>query len=181
MSCSSRPRHATGATSTSCEGRRSAARPGGGGRGALGGVWGAPVGLGPAPAVPPPLHVVLVSLDTLRARSVGAYGSERPTTPALDALAAEGVLFENAFSIAAFTLPGHMSMLTGLWFRTHRAITFFTPLSLEHRTLPERLASAGWATAASTSNGWIAPALGFRRGFDVYHERAHGMAKEGQP
>jgi arylsulfatase A-like enzyme len=62
-----------------------------------------------------------------------------PTTPTLDALAADGVLFENAFSTAAFTLPGHMSMFTGLWLRTHGSLTPLMRSPLEHRTLPELL------------------------------------------
>jgi arylsulfatase A-like enzyme len=138
--------------------------------GALG-VFGEPIVTTPRRGPGPPVHVVLISLDTLRARSVGAYGAERPTTPALDALAADGALFENAFSTAAFTLPGHMSMFTGLWFRTHRAFGFFSVLPLEHRTIPELLQGAGYATLAATSGSWIIPGLGFRRSFDVYYER----------
>ena len=119
-----------------------------------------------------PVNVVLVSMDTLRARSVGVYGSERPTTPTIDAFAREGVLFTNAFSTAAFTLPGHMSLFTGLWFRTHRVFRPSNVLPVERRTLPEMLQSAGYATAAFTSGGWVVPACGFRRGFDTYHEQA---------
>ena len=133
-------------------------------------LFGEPVVLAPRRRPAAPFNVVLVSMDALRARSVGVYGCVRPTTPTLDALAADGVLFENAFSTAAFTLPGHLSMLTGLWFRTHGAMAITSVLSPEHRTLAEALRSAGYATGAFTSGAWIVPWAGFRRGFDEYFE-----------
>ena len=55
---------------------------------------------------------MLVSIDTLRRDHVGAHGYERPTTPRLDALAAEGILCEDAVSTSSWTLPAHLSMLT---------------------------------------------------------------------
>jgi len=137
-------------------------------------VFGEPLVLVPRPRPPAFSNVVLVSMDTLRARSLGAYGCDRPTSPTIDALAAEGVLFENAFSTAAFTLPGHLSMLTGLWFRTHGALGITARLSTEHRTLAEVLQSAGYATGAFTSGAWIVPWVGFRRGFEAYVEQPAG-------
>jgi hypothetical protein len=105
-----------------------------------------------------PFNVVLVSMDALRSKSVARQHCM--TTPTIDALAADGILFENAFSTAAFTLPGHLSMLTGLWFRTHR-IVMTSVLSPAHgrsprsqsgggrpaRSRPAR-GSCGWASAA---------------------------------
>jgi arylsulfatase A-like enzyme len=137
-------------------------------------VFGEPLVLEPQPRPAAFSNVVLVSIDTLRARSLGAYGGERPTSPTLDGLAEAGVLFENAFSTAAFTLPGHLSMLTGLWFRTHGALGMTTSLPPERRTLAEVLRSAGYSTAAFTSGAWIVPWVGFRRGFDLYHEQPSG-------
>jgi arylsulfatase A-like enzyme len=144
-------------------------------------AFGEPVVLAPRTRPVRPPDVVLVSMDTLRARSVGAYGAERATSPTLDALGGEGVLFENAFSPAAFTLPGHMSMLTGLWFSTHRAITATSALSPAHRTLAEVLQSAGYATAAFSSGAWIMPWTGFRRGFDAYYELPPGLYGANRP
>src|SRR4029077_8960094 len=60
-------------------------------------------------------NVVLVTIDTLRADRVGAYGSTAGATPNLDRLAARGVVFENAFPTAPLTLPAHASLLSGLW------------------------------------------------------------------
>ena len=58
-------------------------------------------------------HIILISIDTCRADYLGCYGFDRPTTPNIDALAAESVLFENVISPAPLTLPSHSSMLTG--------------------------------------------------------------------
>jgi arylsulfatase A-like enzyme len=129
-----------------------------------------PVVLAPRPTPAPLPNVVLLSMDTLRARSVGAFGAERPTTPSLDALAREGTLFENAFSPAAYTLPGHMSMFTGLDVRSHGTVTLRTVLDPTHRTLPELFRAAGYATGVVISASWIAPYLGFRRGTDAFVE-----------
>jgi hypothetical protein len=141
-----------------------------------GALFGEPIVLAPRARPTHLPNIVLLSMDTLRARSVGTYGCERATTPTIDALGASGVVFENAFSTAAFTLPGHLSMLTGLWFRTHRALTPRSPLPPEHRTLAEVLQRAGYATGAFTSGAWIMPSVGFRRGFDVYHEQPSASA-----
>ncbi|MBW2697617.1 MAG: sulfatase-like hydrolase/transferase, partial [Deltaproteobacteria bacterium] len=67
-----------------------------------------------AEPTPRPRIIILLSIDTLRADHLGAYGHERFTSPQLDALAAQGVLFEDASSTAPWTLPAHASMLTGL-------------------------------------------------------------------
>ena len=61
-----------------------------------------------------PPNIVLISIDTLRADHLGAYGYARDTSPNIDALARRGVLFEKAFTPAPWTLPAHASMLTGL-------------------------------------------------------------------
>ena len=63
--------------------------------------------------------MILISIDTLRADHLGFYGYDRPTTPSLDALAQEGVIFDNASSTATGTLPAHASLLTGLYPNSH--------------------------------------------------------------
>src|SRR5262245_31033030 len=70
----------------------------------------------------PPRSIVLVSIDTLRADHVGAYGYGRATTPFLDRMASEGILFERAFTSAAWTLIAHMTMLTGLYPEQHGVV-----------------------------------------------------------
>ncbi len=63
--------------------------------------------------------IVIVTIDTLRADHVHAYGYHRETTPHLDALAAEGVLFERAYATMATTLPSHVSLFSGLYAHQH--------------------------------------------------------------
>ena len=68
---------------------------------------------------PPIRNVLLISIDTLRADRVSAYGFPRPTTPNIDAVAGEGVLFKNVHTPVPMTLPAHVSMLTGTLPPTH--------------------------------------------------------------
>ncbi len=70
--------------------------------------------------VPGRPNLVLISIDTLRADRLSAYGHDRPTSPRIDRLAADGVLFENAFSHSPKTASSHMSLMTGLYPESHR-------------------------------------------------------------
>jgi arylsulfatase A-like enzyme len=127
-------------------------------------------------------NVVLISLDTLRAKSVGAYGHPRPTTPALDArLAARGALVRAAVAPIPFTPPSHLTLFTGLEPCMHGLIDVRDrPLAADRPTLPEALRAAGWHTAAFTENGYLIGTNGFERGFDVYVEnRAEESASPG--
>jgi len=139
----------------------------------------APAGDAPpaTPASPPPLAptrgLVVISLDTLRADRLGAYGHPRPTSPFLDALAARAVLFERHYVQAPATLPSHMSIFTGLWPREHGVVPPALVLSPEIRTLPELLRHAGFRTAAFTEGGWMGEGFGFERGFERYEAREH--------
>ena len=67
-------------------------------------------------------HLVLISIDCLRASHLGVYGYERNTTPHIDALAADGVVFESAWSTSSWTLPSHVSMMTGLTPSAHGVV-----------------------------------------------------------
>ncbi len=133
-------------------------------------LWSEPALLAP-PAGDLPLGVVLISLDTMRARSTSSGGAQRPTTPRLDAeMGGNGVIFENAVTTAPHTLPAHTSMLTGLYVRSHGVRSPLTHLAPDRTTLTEALQRAGYATAAITENGFVVPELGIRRGFDYYRE-----------
>src|SRR5262249_43604643 len=127
-----------------------------------------PVVLAPAPAHAP--SVVLVSLDTLRARSVGTYGAERPTTPRLDALGTEGVVFDAAYTSAPHTLPAHVTIFTGRYLRTHGVRSPLVAIGREGDTLTEHLRAKGYDTAAFTEDGFVVPGVGIQRGFATYHE-----------
>ena len=127
---------------------------------------------GCAPEPPPqqaePRHLVLISVDTLGAKHVGAYGYERDTSPEIDALASRGTLFENAYTQQVWTLTAHLSLMTGMYPQAHGAS--------EHRaawpaapTLAATLAPAGFKTAAFTGIGaYMNPRFGLGRGFDRY-------------
>ena len=117
---------------------------------------------------PRPQNVLLISLDTLRADHLGCYGYERPTTPQIDALAARGVLFENAISTASWTVPSHMSMLTGLYPRTHGVGSWLKSLPDDVVTLAQVLSKEGVHTAAHVNTRLLGQNKGFARGFDSY-------------
>ena len=116
-----------------------------------------------------PRNVVLISIDTLRADRMSAYGGPRVTTPAIDALAERGVRFTNAYSSAPWTLPAHATMLTGrypssLSPNVEDALFKFAPL------LSTVLKAHGFQTAAVTGGGFLSAAYGADAGFDIFKE-----------
>ena len=112
--------------------------------------------------------IVLVSIDSLRADHVGCYGYGRPTTPAIDRLAAEGARFRNAVSTTSWTLPAHASMFTGLYSDTHGVVDNGLALSGNIVTLTEALKGAGYHTAGFFGGPYLMPEFGFNQGFDTY-------------
>ena len=120
-------------------------------------------------------NVLLIVVDTLRADHVGAYGYPRDTTPHLDRLADEALLFRHAQSVAPWTTPSVAAMLTS---RYPSEVSWrHPPVALDKRylSLPELLKDRGYATAAVVSHLYIARELGFGQGFDVYdQENARG-------
>jgi len=149
--------------------------------------WAAPFLLCDAPregaAAPPRPHIVLVSIDTLRPDHLGAYGYRRPTSPNLDALAAESVVFTRAFSTSNWTLPSHASLFTGLPPHRHGAGHRATsdPLGPGPRTLAELLAAAGYRTAAFTAGGILSRRNGLDRGFEQWHEATKEGLRSAMP
>ena len=117
-------------------------------------------------------RIVLVSIDTLRADHVGAYGDEAAHTPALDGLAARGARFVHALSPAPLTLPSHASLLTGLEPPRHGVrhnSTFRLATGLP--TLAEVLAEQGFTTAAFVGAIVLDRQYGLARGFEVYDDQ----------
>jgi len=145
-------------------------------RGARGSVAlvGAPTLLATAPLDPRP-DVVVISLDTLRADHVGCYGGTAVATPAIDALAARGTRFARVLSPASYTLPTHLSMLSGQDPLVHDTVASTDPMD-PLRTVPlaARLRDAGWRTGAFTAGGLVHPRYGFGVGFDRYSIRDPG-------
>lgn len=120
------------------------------------------------PETVPSPNVVLVSIDSLRADHVHAYGYERETTPTLDALASDGVRFETALSPTSWTLPAHITLLTGKHPEQHRVIKSKRALAKRAVTLAEALRRAGYATAGFVSGPYLQDVHGYAQGFDVY-------------
>ena len=118
-----------------------------------------------------PPDVYLITIDTLRADHVGCYGYKQVETPALDALAADGVRFSEAFTHSPITNTSHISIMTGLLPSVHGVTDFGVPLSPQHVTAAELLKKHGYQTAAFIGaiildSNALAP--GLDRGFDFY-------------
>lgn len=109
-------------------------------------------------------NVVMVSVDTLRADRLGAYGYDRPTSPHLDALARESVVFRDVLAQAPSTASSHRSLFMGRYVSEHRNG------EIEWPTLAGVLREHGWRTAAFVDGGKLTRAFGLDRGFEVYEE-----------
>lgn len=122
--------------------------------------------------------IVLVSIDTLRRDHVGAYGYARPTTPRLDALAAQGLVLDDAVSSSSWTLPAHLSMLTGADPGAHGGIDLQHGFNRRLPILPDLLRAQGYATRAVTSHLYVSGVYGLDAGFDTLDFRQDRKAAE---
>lgn len=120
---------------------------------------------------PPAPNVLLISVDTLRADRLGSYGFPLARTGHIDRLAAEGVRFTDAITVAPITLPAHSSMMTGLIPPAHgvRDNGIFA-LNDDAQTIAERLQSAGYATHAFVSAEVLNRRYNLDQGFDSYDD-----------
>ncbi len=116
-------------------------------------------------------HVILVILDAARARSFSCYGSARRTTPEICRLASEGVLFEQAYTPAVFTLSAMASLWTSLPPLAHHAgAAYDDALPTGPPTLAELLRAGGVHSAGLIANSMAGPAFGLDRGFAEFDE-----------
>jgi len=109
--------------------------------------------------------VVVVVLDTVRARSVSAYGYERKTTPVFDEFAKKSMLFEQATAPSTWSLPSHASLFTGNLPSSHNGHAETRWLDDKMPTIAQSMAKAGWETRCFTANPHITPSFGLTRGF----------------
>ena len=130
-------------------------------------------------------NLLVISIDTLRADHLGAYGYGRDTSPAIDAVARGGAVFLNAWSTTSWTLPSHVSMLTGLPISAHAQCDFdmeATQAVESHRPrgrfVSEDLAMAGYDTAGFYSCVYLEPACGFGPGFETWERAYHSFKTE---
>ena len=171
------------------------------GPGAAWGAWRAARVTGPRPLAPPepvPLppeppdprvdalrqavagdSVMLVILDAAAATHFHCYGYERDTTPEIDRIAAEGVLFEEAYTPAPYTLAAMASLWTSRYPDQHQAVDPRSGAGI-HRakvTLPDLVSAAGIPSAGFVANGMAGPGFGFDRGFSRFEEvyLTHGI------
>jgi choline-sulfatase len=125
------------------------------------------------PAPPPPVarNLVIITIDTLRADRVGAYGYSAARTPAMDRLAREGVMFTHAYAVAPITLTSHASLMTGRYPAGHGARHNGMRIDLRTPTLADTLARAGFATAAFIAAYPLDRRFGLIKGFQTYGDR----------
>lgn len=116
----------------------------------------------------PERNVVLISIDTLRPDHLGCYGHERDTSPAIDALAEGGVLFEDVTASSPWTLPSHASLLTGMYPSRHGVKDHLNRLSDEIPTLATRLGERGWRTLAVVNSHNLSERFGLDQGFEEF-------------
>lgn len=122
--------------------------------------------------------VILISIDTLRADHLPAYGYEAIATPAIDALRRDAILFEKAYSPCPMTLPSHVSVLTGLAPHEHgvRNNLGYTFDGTRHDSLPKTLQRAGYATGAAVSAFVLRASTGLGPLFDFYDDKVGGAS-----
>ena len=141
-------------------------------------------------------NVLLITLDTTRFDRLSCYGYSLPTSPNLDALAAESVFYTHAYSTSSWTLPAHASIFTGKLVSSHGAqkdptgpLKFSTGiqgpenwnkiraqgLSVDETTLAQILKSAGYNTGAVVAGPWMKKVFGLNKGFDYYND--YGIKK----
>jgi len=113
-------------------------------------------------------NVVLISLDTLRADRLSAYGYNRMTSPKLESRAAKsGVLFRNTVAASPRTLPSHTTILTGLDCVSH-GVNHHSPAPVTLQTLAEVVHNRGYRTVATVGGGLLNPSFGLAQGFDEF-------------
>jgi len=121
-------------------------------------------------------NIIILSVDTLRQDVLGCYGSRAGLTPAIDGLAEDGIVFENAFSPSPWTLPAFGTLFTGLYpgvhgggkILPHEEMEDARPVSGKLTYLAEILSGAGYDTVAFYTNSWLSPHQNMDHGFETY-------------
>ena len=113
-------------------------------------------------------NIVLISIDTLRADRLARIGPAGSTTPRIDQLASQSVVFERAYTQAPHTLAAHTSLLTGLYPGRHGVLFRGDSLATQERTLAELLTAHGYRSIAVVNALYLSPEFRIDRGFEVY-------------
>lgn len=136
-----------------------------GGAGPTAALWGEPVLHRPSADA---RGVILISIDTLRPDHLGCYGSPRRVSPEIDRFAAAGAIFQNCIAAAPWTLPTHVSMLSGVSPSIHRVTADGRRLGVSRVTIPEILRHEGFATGAFVTHYYLTGDYGLDRGFESF-------------
>jgi arylsulfatase A-like enzyme len=124
------------------------------------------------------VNVILISVDTLRADHLGCYGYERETSPNIDSLANDSVLFSNVYASSPWTLPSHVSMLTSLHGVHHQVYHDDERMDPAILTLADLLRKDHFFCTAFTGGGFVSSVYGFSKGFDMYQEGGGGVHRQ---
>ena len=133
----------------------------------------------PAPGAASRPNVLVIVLDTVRPDHLGVYGYGRPTSPRIDALAREGVVYREAYAPSPWTVPSHASLLTGLGPARHHAHHERPFLARSHETLAETLRDHGYRTGAFVVNPYVGAWSGFDQGFGRFRNLAFELIPRG--
>jgi arylsulfatase A-like enzyme len=114
-------------------------------------------------------NILLISIDCARADHLSIYGYDRKTTPYIDKLSKESVVYENAISPGGWTLPSHASMFTGTYPSKHGCHDKNHFLENELPTIAEVLNKLGYKTVGFCRNDYVSSSTGLNRGFEEYY------------
>lgn len=120
-------------------------------------------------------NIILIVMDTAAARRCSVYGHGRETTPGLERIAREGVLYHSCFATSAWTIPSHLSLFSGLYPSEVGSEGHGNQVPEVFHTLPEVLQQLGYHTVGISCNGLV----GHQRGFDVFYEMDTPFFSEG--
>jgi arylsulfatase A-like enzyme len=125
-------------------------------------------------------NLLLITLETTRADHLGSYGYARDTSPSLDRLARDAVLFERLISVSPRTNPSLATLMTSRYPHEHGVRNLLLPLEPYNQTLAEILLAAGYNTGAVQTHPRLIAASGFAQGFQSYNDdfRAHPLADQ---
>jgi len=115
------------------------------------------------------INVILIAIDTLRADHLGCYGYNKQTSPHIDRLARDSILFKKTMSQNPWTLPSFASLFSSLYPSQHLAGLSRKSLENQFVTLPEILKEHGYYTIAFTGGGYLSEPFGFSQGFDSFN------------
>jgi arylsulfatase A-like enzyme len=132
-----------------------------------------------APGAQP--NIVLVTVDTTRPDHLSCYGYDRQTTPRLERLAAESILFSEARSVIPLTTPSHVTIMTGLLPENHQVFANSHPVDSSFTMMAEIFKKAGYTTGAFVSVRLVDAPLGFSQGFDFFSGLADSGKREQAP